>query len=553
VRPIARAGLLVAACLAASPASVRAWADASVRGVTAHVRIATDGRVEVTLVAAVHVQGGWLEGFEIDGLDPTLELDPERPPTFEDALGLALEPRVEHRGEGRINFVFRRRDAPRRGDYVATVRYRARAMTEAAGDGRVRVHWTLPGWRFGLDDVTITLDLPRGAEIVPGDGDESSISVERLALDAHSERIVLRRVHLPRTREWPVVLELPVDALDASALAPPPAPAPVPDVAPVPAPDPWPGVTAVLGLALLAIAKNVAAARAERRSRVPRAALVPLGFAPRGAAILGLAIGAVLADPFAPLGLGLAAAIAVLAIHRRSAPPRAPRLGSFRAATRDEIAGGRRNARAIAWGPESIVDPTTVPGAALMIALLAAPAALSAVPTPIALFFSSLAAVVMIGGSRHARPSAPGVDLARMISLAARVRIDLERPFAIRPVLHADVRGEVQESRLRIVLPATPKGLLRLDVVCAARAERARWSAELVLLVVAREGSPADRALEERYPGTAIVRAPRRVARQLAIGRDPGVTIAAIVEALARCPIESPPGIVEADVLAATA
>jgi len=76
-------------------------------------------------------------------------------------------------------------------------------------------------------------------------------------------------------------------------------------------------------------------------------------------------------------------------------------------------------------------------------------------------------------------------------------------------------------------------------VIRAWRADRARWTSEPALLVVTREGSPADRALEERFPGTTIDRAPRRVARQLPM-HDLAPALAPVLEALAACPVEQP-------------
>src|SRR5690606_36040581 len=120
------------------------------------------------------------------------------------------------------------------------------------------------------------------------------------------------------------------------------------------------------------------------------------------------------------------------------------------------------------------------------------------------------------------------------------------------PVLHTDVRGEVQDARLRVMLPSTPKGLLRVDVVLASRKDRGGWSSEPVLLVVAREGSPADRALEQRFAGARVGSAPRRVARQVAIAPDLAGTLAPLLECLAGYPVESPPVAKSAPALAAT-
>ena len=86
--------------------------------------------------------------------------------------------------------------------------------------------------------------------------------------------------------------------------------------------------------------------------------------------------------------------------------------------------------------------------------------------------------------------------------------------------------------------PTIPKGLLRLDVARAARVDRGGWSSDAVLLVVTREGSPADRALDARFPDTVVAQAPRRVARQLPIDAGFTATLASVLDGLAACPIE---------------
>ena len=154
---------------------------------------------------------------------------------------------------------------------------------------------------------------------------------------------------------------------------------------------------------------------------------------------------------------------------------------------------------------------------------------------------AGVAAAILWGDFRWRRPGAPAIDLARLADVARGLRADLDgRPHALSLVLHTDVRGVAQDARLRIVLPAVPKGLLRLDIARAYRAERASWTGSEVLLVVSRAGSSADRALAEALPDAEILDAgPRRVARQIALG-DPAATLAPILHALAACPVDPP-------------
>lgn len=563
MRSLRSLALILAVPLASlAPGRARAWTDATVRSASAHVDVAPDGTAEVEIVARLRVDGGWLESFELDGLDPDLALREDAPPTFVDELtGARLAPRVESAGEGRVIFAFRRRMAPRRGEYAVRVAYRtslAHRATEVDG-GDVRVRWTLPSWRYGLDDVSITIDAPEGARYVPGEGDDGTVEIARSALEGGRARIVLRRVHLPRTREWTAVIAVPAAAMAASLRAPlaarPAAPPPPRAADDGGGSEPIGLAGLAVLLALLALAKIHLTARAAEAARAAPSPVVPLGAGPRSVLVVALGTGACAValaglDGLSGPALALAAlsGVAALALHRRGGAPRAPRLGSFRPASQGDLRAARRALLRERLGPAAWLDPSCVPGAALLAAICAAPLLAWAegalpVPLPTALAVAALASAIVLGGSRRALPSPPLVDLAHLLAIARRARADLasERRFALRPVLHADVRGEPQEARLRVVLGTTPKGLLRLDVVRAIAAGRAQLAHATVLLIVAREGSPADRALAERFPASEIARAPRRVARQLALG-DLGATLEPVLEALATCPIESTPG-----------
>src|SRR5688500_8249262 len=108
---IARAIALLVVSL---PLPARAWTEANVTRASAVVRIAADATAHVQLSCTVQIHGGWLEGLEIADLDPDLVLDPEHPPWVRDAAGAELSPRIAVAPGGRVQIVFRRRDAPRR-------------------------------------------------------------------------------------------------------------------------------------------------------------------------------------------------------------------------------------------------------------------------------------------------------------------------------------------------------------------------------------------------------------------------------------------------------
>lgn len=502
-------------------------------------------------MARVRVDRGWLQSFEMDGLDPDLTFIPERPITFTEENGRALSPRVEHAGEGRVIFEFNRRMAPRRGDYVASLAYRTELArnTELDEANHAVVRWTMPSWRYGLDDVVIAIDAPRGARALLAEGEEGMVEVTHADL-ATGTRITLRRAHLPRTREWPVAVAIPLERMDAALRMP------AGEMAARPA------QTALINeesarssiawiasfLALLALAKISAVVRTSIRSRVSPRPLLPLSAKRRAGLAIAAALGAVVYADEPEIVALLFMVIGITAIHWRTGAPRPPRLGSFRAASAAELTQAGRALRSERFGLDAWLDPTTIPGMFSLAVCSAAPLLLWASPMrpspwPLACLASALAAAILLSQTRHSRPMPPLASLAHLLRLASSTRCDLEceRRWTLRPVLHTDVRGELQDARLRIALPATPKGLLRLDVVFATQAERARFRSELRLLVVTREGSAVDRALEERFAGTRIATAPRRTARQLPLGPGLAPTLTEVLEALAHCPIEHHP------------
>jgi hypothetical protein len=545
------ATLLAAFLVTCAPLRARGWTDARVRSVSTEIHIASDARADVSLVARVRVDRGWLQSFEMDGLDPDLAFIPERPVTFGEENGRMLSPRVEHAGEGRVVFEFGRRSAPRRGDYIASIAYRTELArnTELDEAGHVIVRWTMPSWRYGLDDVVITIDAPHGARAVLAEGEDGTVEATHID-SAVGSRVTLHRAHLPRTREWSIAIAIPSGMMDAALRVPREIRA-SPVVRTAPSDDNVPRshiAGLALFLAILALAKIFIVVRASMRSRVPPRPLLPLSAKSRSGLVIAAALGAVFYKSEPEVVALLFVVIGISAIHLRAGTPRPPRLGSFRVASAEELAQARRALRDERFGLAAWFDPTTIPGMISFVACSAAPLILSAchilpAPWPLACLTSALVGAILLAETRRSRPMPPLSALAHLLRLASNTRCDLEseRRWMLRPVLHTDVRGELQDARLRIVLPATPKGLLRLDVVFAIQAERAHFQNELQLLIVTREGSAADRALEERFAETRIATAPRRTARQLPLGRGLPNQLAPILDALAHCPIDQAP------------
>jgi hypothetical protein len=96
-----------------------------VQSAHARVEVQASGEVKVHMRLAVHVQGGWLEGLDIAGLDPELTLDPAQQIVLVSADGQQFFPAVDASQPGTIGLAFRRRDAPRRGEYALELAYRA--------------------------------------------------------------------------------------------------------------------------------------------------------------------------------------------------------------------------------------------------------------------------------------------------------------------------------------------------------------------------------------------------------------------------------------------
>jgi hypothetical protein len=369
---------LVALGILGRPLPARAWTTASVRTVHARVTLSDDAtRIHVELMAELRVEGGWLEGFELDGLDEGLVLDPEHPPVFErwaapaapiapaltegsvavaeDAHAASpgpvfvdtLSPRIAVRGS-QIAMTFPRRSAPRLGLYRAYVTYDAPAAehlfrsVEAAS-----FSWTLPAWRHGLDGVEITLIVPSGTTFTPLDEDEDA-SVDVLVLEpgvlegssATAEPIAeghlgLRytRVHLPRTQSWTVHAELP-DSFRAAAL--PPLPPLTTTEARSEAPSSSPLVLAGLSLllALVVVAKHRVREAEEARAEVGSGALIRMPSRLRTALVLLTLWGGWGVALFFPTQFVLTLVpLALLGTHGASQPREdARRLGSFRSA-----------------------------------------------------------------------------------------------------------------------------------------------------------------------------------------------------------------------------
>ena len=546
------AAVLSAAVLLSAlwPDPARAWTDASVRGARASVTLSGDGSAVVALTLSVGVHGGWLEGLEVAGLDPDLELDEAVPPWAVDAEGQRYSPQASVLSDGRVQLSFRR-SSPRRGQLTVGLTYRTslanRATEPLEREERVRVSWTLPGWSSGLDGVQIDIVAPLGSRPGPREGLDNGTDLEESAHDEEEHTVLSwRRAHLPRTVAWTVTADVPAAAMSPELRGPPVLVAPPPPhEAAVVVRDPAPfWITLALALAVLSMLKLFVVARLARFARSEPTPLVPLPLALR--AILGLgafASGGWLGLELPAVGLGTLALGALLLAHRPG--PEAPpsRLGAWRAADARWIAAARRAGWRTWLAPSGLLDATTPLGLAHLGAWLAMPWVIDApVSLDVLLPASVLALPILLTGTRLAFPAGPADGLRALLSLASRLRV-LPIGVALRPVMHVDVRGEVQEARVRTTLERRPDGLLRLDLALGHVRHAGGWDTQPMLVIVTREKSGAEDALREGLPELEAIesRGGRRVLRQIPLRGAEIPILARIVDAFEAAPEAAAP------------
>ena len=64
---------MMCCCWTSSPA--RAWTTAQIESAHARVEVDAEAVAEVTVLLQLQVRGGWLEGLELAGFDPDLQLN----------------------------------------------------------------------------------------------------------------------------------------------------------------------------------------------------------------------------------------------------------------------------------------------------------------------------------------------------------------------------------------------------------------------------------------------------------------------------------------------
>lgn len=464
----------------------------------ASLRVEGDGHAEVQLDLRVGVRGGWLEGLEIAGLDPDFELLGEIRFVAED--GTVHHPRVQQ-SDGRVWLRFDRASAPRRGKHEVSVRYRTDLGPSVRPEGdQLRLEWTLPGWRNGLDGVEVMVDAPAGATFAQDD--EGAATVARSARDVAGRAVLTwRRAHMPRTVPWTIAFTLPRDvALSALSdrLEVAPLGAPSPAVADPPSDAPAPLDAPVGLLPLLAFFTLASSATFARRTRRRGASPCPLIPMPARLRVV-LTLGAVSVGAWFPQALLPAmAAIGTLGWQRTPHALRTPRLGAWR---------GHPGASGIEMQTQEerffdLSHPLGVItlGVSLGLGMWIASAS----------WLVGWLVVPWLSGTDTQLPRSLDEKRMRLLAYAARTRARCAFAFAV----HEDADGHPQDVRLRLVTTHRPVGLVRLDLVCADQVGPGGLYPVLRLLVVTREGSPAEVRAAEALPKVLASRLPGgRVAR----------------------------------------
>ena len=513
-------GVGLAALVLAVPEHAKAWTEAQVQSAQAVVDVDAEGRLRARMTVSLHVHGGWLEGLDISGLDAELALDPDVPLTFVSSEGRAYEPRISPREEG-VRLEFRRRNAPRRGDYEMTFGYRATlaqplVRPDPRREGWTRYEWIFPGWRSGLDDVRIEVLAP--SEAILADelhGDHTLLSQEREVAEDGRARLVFQRAHLPRTVPWSLAFSLPNDVVPASRLAPVPeavAPLSPQVVAAARERGPHPAALAYFVLfAVVALLKLVLHRRAARARSVTLRPLIPLPFALRVLGLLALVAAAAFAW-HVRTDAGLATLLLAIVLLLDRAPPvpeASPQEGSYAPVRREDRLWAAGRAQLARMGVARWLDASTLPGLGVLVACVALVAFVDRawggdpIPPGYATLLHAIVpfAAMMLTLTRAQLPSTLAERLHALQSLAGRLPADLSSvPIGYQLALHRATGGRGQDARLRLCTEFRVEGLRRLDLAIADRPVAGAFRREGVVLVVVDEGSAADRALEVAFP-----------------------------------------------------
>lgn len=505
-RATLQAASILLVCWTLGPTVANAWTRAQIRGAEAHVELLDGSAAQVALAVRVQITGGWLSELELPGLPQDIAPDPDKPPTMVSESGEKYAPSLTlHRGIWRVAFTDKR-SAPWRGDYRLLLVYRQALATEPLNAEHRRVRWSMPAWRFGIEDARIWISAPG-----------SSVSADRAEPNAFGNQTVARvpgrtlfshhRAQLPRDTEWPVAVDIPNNPGDVVAAGPVHA-APHTRAS---LKDEWLPQALWLPAWLLLLAwtkQHLTRRLIERRNCTARALVSNLGTGSRtGLAALFAVLVSTLWTHHPALATLPLLAIVLLNMDR----------GFERAATSEVrwsvasesqlrprwVTRARRSLRPHAW-----LDLTMPIGAAT---LLCAYLVMAAIATrdprqTLALSLLALAMVPIWASSTRLHFPWDGAKTARAIKrwqVQHQARLTAAHVQAVETVVSVDPQGNVHDARLPLHFADTPTGLstAELTLVTDARSLRRRT----VLLAHTVERSPADLALRNLLTMTRVI------------------------------------------------
>ncbi len=478
---------LVLVVVLATPGTALAWTDAHIDGVRAKVEVDPNGKAEVTLNLSIDVRRGWLTALELRGLAPDLELS-QRYMVLRSEDGERYHPEVEVGPEGGIILAFERKDAPRRGQYRTTIRYRtdlARSPSTELGDRWARVSWSLPAWEAGLTDIVVEIRAPKGSRPVPIDQGAGV----RVTQTERGDKTIIRwkRVQLPRMTPWLVTFDLPASnwvtptiRKSATVTAEPMA------IEPIDPPEPTEPVRGWLLSALLALCCLLKRQTGRLRPWLP---------ASPGVAFAGLA--ALVTITEAPwVWLSWLGMVAISLKRPQGATLTAP-LGQWRSVGAKRL--GRRKIREGDW-----LDATTPTGllALFSIGLVVVLSFDQETAATALVFFVP----VFLCGTRFHRGITPQARLHRLLEFLRGQRLPAwANGLAYGPVAFATPAGEWLDARVRIHCKKWSPGVHSVDLVVGDRPAGLALRSTIEILVVARAASPAHDLLRgsARHASTA--------------------------------------------------